>query len=467
MKQDAPADADRTARRFAERARELPGDDTTPAFAAVEPTTRADPYGAFATSFVSPESFDGPLSDLSVAVKDNVAVRGVAHGVGTASLAVEADRDATVVERIRASGADLVGTTRMDPFALGVTGESGDGGRTVNPAAVDAIPGGSSAGSAAAVAGGLVDAALGTDTAGSVRVPASFCGAVGVKPTFGRVPRTGVVDLAPTLDHVGVVGQDVETAARLLDRVSGRDPLFPSDAAAEPTAAGDELESSVDRLRIGVPEPFAEAAARPVRAVFESALTALAGRDGVTVERLSFPEHGDAGFVNQLHTVSEFAAMLDGAGQPLSGGRTKLVQAVFAAGLDGADAPDRVRELAATGRALNEAEPGAYSDAWGARRRLVRRVEACFDRVDVLVTPTTPTTAPDVGTVGPDADYDVGDLFANTAPFNCTGNPAVSVPCGDSAGRPVGVQIVAPTGADEEALRAAREVESVVADGAV
>ncbi|WP_313695880.1 amidase [Halorarum halobium] len=449
------------ARRLADRARSLSGDDTRPAFPPVEPARRVDPHDAFARAIETPEAVEGPLGDLDVSTKDNVAVRGVTHRAGTGGLAWEPTHDATVVERLRAAGADLVGTTRMDPFALGVTGEACVAGRTENPTVPGAVPGGSSSGSAATVATGAADASLGTDTAGSVRVPAAFCGVVGVKPTFDLVPRTGVLDLAPTLDHVGVLAEDVETASRVLEVVSGGDPLRPATAHAERLSLAESLDSRLGRVRVGVPEPFVGAAGTGVRATFEGTLAELSGRPGVTVERVAFPEHDDARILNQLHTLREFAELRERGGHPVGDGRFPEMRAALSTSLAEADVPPRVRRLAAAGERLRTEGRDAYGAAWDARRRQVRRVEACFDRVDVLATPTTPVTAPAFGTVGDRAGHDVSpaEIVSNTAPFNNTGSPAVSVPCGRHAGSPVGLQIAAPRGEDALALRVALAVE--------
>lgn len=456
-----PATADERARRYAAQARALAGDDTAPAFDRAVPVDRSDPYDAFATPVTASTAPDGPLDGLRIATKDNVAVAGVTHQAGTGTDLWTPAADATVVERLRAAGATLVGSTRMDALALGVTGEACRQGRTLNPAVEGAVPGGSSSGSAAAVAGGLADAALGTDTGGSVRVPAAFCGVVGVKPTYDRVPRTGVLDLAPTLDHVGVVAGDVETAAVTLDTISGDDPVGPATGATAQTTASDAVATPVGRLRVGVPESFVEVADRRVAAVFERTTALLAERLGTTVHRCAFPEHETAEPVNQIHTLTEFAASHDestprfgvtgvpATASPLPGDPSEL------------DVPDRVRRLWKTGRALTETD--AYAEAWGARRRLSRRTQTCLDEVDVLVTPTTPMVAPAFGAVGdgPEATTTPGEVLANTAPFNCTGHPAVTVPCGDVHGKPVGVQVVAPRGADERALQVASVIEAL------
>jgi Asp-tRNA(Asn)/Glu-tRNA(Gln) amidotransferase A subunit family amidase len=457
---DPEPDVQRRARRYAERVRGLVGDHTDPAFAPARRLDRPDPVDAFQTTGSAPAPDDGPLADLRVATKDNVAVRGMIHRAGTGGLRWEPTADATVVERLRAAGAEFVGSTRMDAFALGVTGEVCRSGPTANPAVDGAVPGGSSSGSGAAVAAGLADAALGTDTGGSVRVPAAFCGVVAIKPTYDRIPRTGVLDLAPTLDHVGVLARDVGTAARTLDAVAGADPLRPATAAAPGTTARDALEEPLGRLRVGVPEGFVDAASPAVAAAFERAVADLAARPGVTVDRLGFPEHGTAETVNQVHTLTEFAAVIDRNWGPLDGGRSRAMRRAAPRSIAEADVPERVEGLVETGRALNR-RGDAYAAAWDARRRLVRRTRACLSRVDVLATPTTPIPAPDFGAVGVDPDQvPPGRVLANTAPFNCTGNPAVSVPCGDVGGRPIGLQVVTPLGEDELALRIARMVQN-------
>jgi Asp-tRNA(Asn)/Glu-tRNA(Gln) amidotransferase A subunit family amidase len=457
-----------TVRRIVERAGGLDGGPPDPAFRAAEPVDRDDPHDAVATAIRAASAPDGPLADLAVAVKDNVAVRGVTHTAGTDALSWRPEADAAVVERLRAAGADLRATTRMDAFAMGVTGESCASGPTTNPAAPGHVPGGSSSGSAAVVAADRVDAAVGTDTAGSVRVPAAFCGVVGVKPTYDRVPRTGVVDLAPSLDHVGVLASDVDTAARTLSVIAGSDPRRPETLTADATpgsvsSSGATAHDGDDPLRLAVPEPFVAVAEPGVRAAVEDALADLAARAGVLVEHTAFPEHDDAEFTNQVHTLSEFAATFDDAAALLSGlvaRRPEARAAVASVSVD--DLPDRVARLVRVGRRLNRDHPSVVGDAWRQRRRVIRRTRALFGSFDALVTPTTPMPAPAFGAVGPDGAYAVADVLANTAPFDLTGQPAVSVPVGAVDGRPVGLQVVASGGADARALELARLVERTV-----
>ncbi len=408
----------------------------------VEPLEREDPYDAFVHTFEA-EASHGPLDGTAIAVKDNVAIRGVTATAGGA-LEYDPASDAPVVTRLRDAGADLVGTTTMDAFALGTTGEWNAAGRTGNPAVPGHVPGGSSAGSGAAVAGGLADAAIGTDTGGSVRIPASYCGVVGVKPTYGLVPAAGIVPLAPTLDHVGVLAGDVPTARAVLEAVAGRSPIWPASLA---TPAAPSLDMDPGDLTVGL---IKESLAPATEAVAETVERALAGMDA-RVKTVACTGFDAATPANDAATLAEFAAVLSGAA-PVRPGLRDAIEAVRAAGLP---LPDRVRRLAFLGRALM-GRPEAYARAWDARRRLVTSTEALFETVDVLATPTTPTTAPAFGKVTTGAD--VRETLRNTAPFDNTGQPAVSVPCGETDGRPVGLQFAAPAGQDGLALATAERV---------
>lgn len=451
---------------LAERARELAyssesgfgGRGDGDRFPPVVPVERADPRGAFATAFEAEAASEGALDDLRLVVKDNVAVRGVTHRLGTDELAWSPTRDATVVTRLRRAGAELRGTTRMDTFAMGATGESCVQGRTENPICDGHVPGGSSSGSAAAVASGAADAALGTDTGGSVRVPAAFCGLVGVKPTFDRVPRTGVADLAPTLDHVGVLAADVDTAARVLGTISGSDPSRPETATATAVSGVADVDST--SLRLAVPEEFLAAAEPGVRTAVTDTLGDGAAA-GATTERVVFPEFDRAEFTNQLHTIPEFAAVFDGKLPPGFGCQFPSLHAALA-DFPATALPERVQGLFAIGRGLRDRAPESYAAAWQFRRRVIDRTQSIFDSFDALVTPTTGVPAPAFGAVGdgPDATHEVSDLLAATAPFDLTGQPAVSVPVGSVDGRPVGLQVVTPAGTDERALGIARLLAS-------
>jgi aspartyl-tRNA(Asn)/glutamyl-tRNA(Gln) amidotransferase subunit A len=444
---------------YLDRIRSLPEDSVAGAFAPPEPQDRADPHDAFAATFIADAPLEGPLAGLELAVKENLAVGGVTTTCGTDCFEWTPTVDAVAVERLRAAGTAIVGTTDMDPFAFGTTGELSARGRTQNPAIDGHVPGGSSSGSAAAVAGDEVDAALGTDTAGSVRIPASFCGVVGYKPTYGMVPTEGVVDLSPSNDHVGVLARNVRTAAQVLEAIAGRESVRPESLTAPSRLSFvEDLDRDPPRLRLGVPSEFTEAAAPAVEAEIESAVTTCAVELDAEVGSVTFPEAEAAVDANDAQTVMEFAALLEhggllGAGQPADL-RTALRRANGR--LDAL--PDRIRDLIETGRGLLR-ETDAYGRTWDARRRAIRRQQALFTEADVLVTPTTPIPAPSFGAVPGEGGVSVLDTVENTAPFNATGAPAVSVPCGEVDGRPVGLQLVGPPGSDGYLLRVAQSVE--------
>lgn len=452
---------------YLDRIRALPEDSVAGAFPPVQPQDRADPLDAFATTFIADAPVDGPLSDLDIAVKENIAVGGVETTCGTDCFSWVPDVDAIVVERLRAAAASLVGTTDMDPFAFGTTGEWSARGPAENPAAEGHVPGGSSSGSAAAVAGGEVDAALGTDTAGSVRIPAAFCGVVGFKPTYGFVPAEGVVDLSPSNDHVGVFGRDVRTAARLFEAIAGRTPTRPETLAGPHRLSFlDDLDRQPPRLRIGIPEPFMAAADQPVEATVERAITTCITELDADTEAVSFPEAAAAVTANDAQTVMEFADLLD-RGQPLGTGREAGLRAALRrVSKRIAELPDRVQRAVETGRGLLDAAPDAYGRTWDARRRAIRRQQSLFADLDVLALPTTPMVAPEFGKVPSNGGPTVLDTVHNTAPFNATGAPAVTVPCGEVDGLPVGLQLVAPPGGDGFLLRVAESVERALAEQA-
>ena len=445
---------------YLDRVRSLPADSVAGAFDPPEPQDRTDPYDAFAETFIADAPVSGPLAEYDIAVKENVAVGGVPTTCGTDCFEWTPDVDAIAVERLRAAGGTIVGTTDMDPFAFGTTGELSARGRTQNPAVGGHVPGGSSAGSAAAVAGGDVDAALGTDTAGSVRIPASFCGVVGYKPTYGMVPTEGVVPLSPSNDHVGVIARDVTTAATVLEAIAGREATRPGSLTAPSRLSFvDDLDATPSGLRLGVPAEFMEAAAPAVEATVESAVTTCGIELDAEVGSVRFPEAEAAVDANDAGTVMEFAALLKRGGLLGTGQPADLRAALRRANAHLDALPDRVRDLVETGRELLDRAPDAYGRTWDARRRTVRRQQALFTEADVLAMPATTIPAPPFGAVPGKGGVSVLDTVENTAPFNATGAPAVSVPCGEVDGRPVGLQLVGPPGADGYLLRVAESVE--------
>jgi aspartyl-tRNA(Asn)/glutamyl-tRNA(Gln) amidotransferase subunit A len=420
------------------------------------PLDRPDPHDAYVTTFEAAAD-EGPLSGLRVGIKDNVAVAGVPLTVGTSTLNHVPDRDATVVARLRTAGATLTGKTNCDCLALGTTSELSEHGPTTNPAAPDRVPGGSSGGSAAVVAAGDCDAAIGTDTGGSVRIPAAYCGVVGVKPTYGVVSRAGVVDCAPSMDHVGVLADDVATARRALGAVVGPDPR---DAVASPVDVG-SVGGRVDGLTVGLVDEALAAADDDVADAVRAAVTAFVdAADGETTT-VSVPTHDAAVRVNDALTLAELAAVLDGDGSPVPGNRAaeagwRTAVADFVAG--GPDLPPMVAGLLALGAELRGGDD--YGRAWRARERIVADLTAALDGVDLLATPTCVSAPPAFGSVT--TLDDVYDTLRTTCPANLSGHPAVSVPCGTVDDGPVGLQLLAPRDADRTLLDAAATAADAV-----
>ena len=371
----------------------------------------------------------GPLEGVPVGVKDIINTRGLRTEAGSTLFAGHVpSADASVVARLREAGAVILAKTTTPEFAFG--DESGDG--VANPAAPGRWAGGSSSGSAAGLAAGLFPVALGSDTGGSIRVPASYCGVSGIKPTFGRVPRDGVFGVSWTLDHVGPMARTVEDLGLVLGVIAGGCKADPY-ASRRPVPGYDRLARSIHGTRVGVAEGWmSEGCSTGVNAALSGAVARLEEL-GCTVEPVPFGCAELAGTIAWVVTVVEFAA--------------------HHAGNMG-----RIGEF--TGSAACRLAAGArtsasdYLRALQARSLVQRDLDAVFDRVDVLVTAATPTSAPDPATFFDDGDRLWLDKVARTfLPFNVTGQPALVMPAGLDEDRPAAVQIVAPPHADALCLR--------------
>jgi aspartyl-tRNA(Asn)/glutamyl-tRNA(Gln) amidotransferase subunit A len=406
---------------------------------------------------------DGPLAGVPVALKDNLADAG--QPCGCASRILEGHRaayTATVVERLRAAGAIVIGRTNMDEFAMGSSTENSAYGPARNPHDEARAPGGSSGGSAVSVAAGITPIALGSETGGSVRQPASFCGVVGMKPSYGRVSRRGLVAFASSLDVVSPFGVDVRDAALVTRVIAGADP---GDATTVDAPVPDYVaacDRGVRGLRIGVIAEADGAGIEPgVRAAVERAQAALVAA-GATLTRVSIPSVTTAlacYYVIAPAEASSNLARFDGVRYGPREPAQDLV-GLYAATRSARFGPEVKRRILLGTFALSAGwAEHYYGRAQAARARLTAEMSAALRTVDLLLTPTSPTVAFPLGARAADplAMY-LSDIF--TVPASLAGLPSISVPAGLSEGLPVGVQLTGRAFDEETVFAAAAAVES-------
>jgi aspartyl-tRNA(Asn)/glutamyl-tRNA(Gln) amidotransferase subunit A len=392
------------------------------------------------------DTMPGALLGVPVAVKDNIATLTMPTTCGSHILAgYVSPYEATVVKRLRAAGAIVFGKTNMDEFAMGSSTEHSAYGPTRNPIAPDRVPGGSSGGSAAAVASGIVSVALGSETGGSVRQPAAFCGIVGVKPTYGRVSRFGLVAFASSLDQVGVFGRTVDDAARGLGAIAGYDEM---DSTSADIAVPDYTASARAEMKglvVGLPKEYFPPSLDPaIRAKCDAAVEQLKAL-GATVKEVSLPHTDLAIAVYYIVAPAEASANLarfDGVryGLRISGdGLRGMYEATRSRGFG----PEVTRRILLGTYVLS----AGYYDAYYRKAQQVRTLIAddfrrVFDSgVHVLFTPTAPSTAFPIGAISDPYEMYLSDIFTATA--NLAGVPAMSVPIGRIGGLPVGGQFLA------------------------
>ncbi len=406
---------------------------------------------------------DGPLLGIPLAIKDVLCIEGVRTTCGSRMLEnFVAPYTATAVRQLEAAGAVFLGKTNTDEFAMGSSTENSAYFTTRNPWDLTRVPGGSSGGSAAAVAADLCLGALGSDTGGSIRLPAAFCGVVGIKPTYGRVSRYGLVAFASSLDQVGPFGKDVTDAAILLGAIAGHDPL---DSTSMPVPVPDfraALTGDVRGLRVGVPkEYFIEGIQPDVEAAVRRAVEELAAL-GAEIHDVSMPNTAEALPVYYLIAPAEASANLaryDGVRYGYSAGAGDLWENYRVTRGTGFGAEVKRRIMLGT-YALST----GYYDAYYLRAQKVRTLirhdfERAFEQVDVIVSPVSPTTAFRIGEKAADPlQMYLADVF--TISLNLAGNCGLSVPCGfDQSGLPVGLQILGPAFGEEMILRVAHAYE--------
>jgi aspartyl-tRNA(Asn)/glutamyl-tRNA(Gln) amidotransferase subunit A len=368
----------------------------------------------------------GPLHGVPYALKDVFSTRGIRTTCGSKLFEDHVpDHDSAVAEKLAAAGAVLVGKAGLHELAYGITSNNPHFGAIRNPHAHDRIPGGSSGGSAAAVASGMVPMAMGSDTGGSIRIPAAFCGTVGIKPTSGRISRYGVMPLDFSLDHMGPLTTNVRDAAIVLEAIAGYDRRDDTSSRASVPTYLPPAEPSLRGVRIGRPANFYTERLQPeARTAYDKALE-IAESLGAIIVDLKVPDIASINIVGRIILMSEASALME----RYLGDREKF----------GAD----VLALLDQGRLLPATD---YVNAQRLRRVMQRDFSKLWEQVDLIFTPTAPIVAPVAGeaTVMID-DVEEDTRIASTRfvrAFNVLGLPALSMPCGKSGALPIGLQIV-------------------------
>ena len=402
------------------------------------------------------------LTGIPFLIKDNISTNGVRTTAGSRILdGYVPPFDATVVSRLKDAGSIILGKGNLDEFAMGSSNENSAFGPVINPWGENRVPGGSSGGAAAAVAAGEAVIALGSDTGGSIRQPASLCGVVGFKPTYGTVSRYGLIAFGSSLDQIGPIARTVADCADAANVISGRDPLDSTSLDLDLNFA-EYLDRDIKGMRIGVPQEYIVDGIEPgVRSAFEKSLDVLADL-GAVIEETNLPLTDHALAVYYIIAPSEASANLsrfDGVKYGMSvDGEPNARESIEATRGSGFGAEVKRRILIGT-YALSAGYYDAYYKKAQQVRTLIRQeFQTAFETFDALATPTSPTVAFELGekTQDPLQMY-LSDVC--TIPINIAGLPGISVPCGLSEGLPVGLQIIAPQLGDRTALQIAHAYE--------
>ena len=436
-------------------------DGAVKAFLRTTPQLASDQAAAADRALKSGEA--GPLAGIPLAVKDVLCVEGIETTAGSQILrGFKPPYTGTAVGRLFAAGAVMVGVTNCDEFAMGSSTENSSYFPTHNPWDLERVPGGSSGGSASAVAAGEAVVSLGTDTGGSIRQPAALCGVVGMKPTYGRVSRYGLIAFASSLDQIGPFARSVEDCAILLEAMAGRDPLDAT-SSDRPNDVRRDFDKGVQGMKLGVPREYydVEGIEPGVKAAIDKALDALR-RAGAEIVDVTLP-HTDYGlaayYILAPAECSSNLARFDGVRYGMSDqDSANITDAYMQTRRKGFGTEVRRRVMLGT-YALSTGHYDAYYVKAQKVRTLIKRdFDSAFEKCDAIVSATSPTVAFPIGskTQDPLAMYlcDVLTLGGNLA-----GLPGISVPCGLSEGLPVGLQVLAPQWREDVALRVARAYE--------
>ncbi len=403
---------------------------------------------------------DAPLYGAVFVIKDNILIKGERCTGGSKILEhYIAPFDATVIEKIREAGGVFIGKSNLDEFAMGSSTENSAFGPTKNPLDLERVPGGSSGGSAAAVADSMCNAALGSDTGGSIRQPAAFCGVVGFKPTYGTVSRSGAMSMASSLDQIGPFSNSVEDAETIFHVISGKDK--------RDSVTSDLVKKEVkEKMIVGVPkEYFVDGIQKEVKDGIESAIKKL-GENNIEVVDISLPHTEYALAVYEIIMASEVSANLaryDGIRYGLEFGRkaAKTIQDAYLENRGEGFGKEAKRRIILGAYALSS----GYYDAYYIKAQKIRRLIAedfqkAFQKVDVILTPTTPTLPFKIGEKVEDPlSMHLSDIF--TVTVNLAGLPGISLPCAKSGSFFVGAQVLADRFYEDKLFYAAKKFEKI------
>jgi len=418
-----------------------------------------DPFHVFITRCEGKPGGEGRLAGTRIAVKDNISTRGIPTSCGSRILeGYTPPYNAQVVDLILREGAGIAGKTNMDEFGMGSSTENSAFGPTKNPLDPSRVPGGSSGGSAAAVAAGMVPLALGSDTGGSIRCPAAFCGIVGLKPSYGRVSRYGLVAYANSLEQIGPFARTVEEVSLLMEVISRYDPR---DSTMRDRPFAPRLSGDVKGLRVGVPAEFFGAGVDPAVAAKVREAIGVLEEMGARAVPCSMPSMAyalAAYYVTCTSEASSNLARFDGVRYGLPGDIRKPWHDAFREVREKGFGEEVRRRILLGTFALSAGYYGKYyAKAQAARRNVKADFSRIFGAVDVIAGPTMPTVAFRIGEKTDPLSMYLSDIL--TVPANLAGIPAVSVPCGTVHGLPVGLQIMGRPFADERVLEVAHAYE--------
>ncbi len=408
------------------------------------PNRSNDKWNALLDCYYEPRkrTTEGILNGYNIVIKDCLAVKGLEMTCGTTKLDYVPTFDAAIVDHLLESGANLIGKSNMDPFAFGPTGEFSEFGPVQNPNYAQSVSGGSSSGSAAAVAAGLADIAIGTDTGGSIRVPAACCGLVGIKPSHGLVSRHGFVEMAPTSDTIGPITKDVETGAKVMDVITKTGSNVKKQNYASNLEMKDEIRVAIpiefmNRMRETGKEKIKELEKLPK---IDMSLISL----DIEKIRLAYPQIISNEFVQMYK--NDFVNRVS----------KRHYELEWKKSLENITLPVHVIERIISSIYLEEQ---SFGESYIASRKealmFEKEISKIFERYDIIITPTLPKLPPKPNEYE-DSQLTVTDVLGNTGPFSLVGNPAISIPWAEIKSKPLGIQLVASFGNDLKALKAAK-----------